>query len=96
MLDMQLSKGIFLDEICDILYEIYICICPMYNIDSVKYRKGRIYAHSETCLNGGTTLYKSLISLSHIMKIVTESRKYLSVSCLMSRSAWTILDIVNW
>jgi len=62
----------------------------------VKYQKDRIYAHSEKCLNGGTVLYKPLISLSHTVKIVTESRMYLSVSCLMSRSAWTMWNTVNW
>jgi len=62
----------------------------------VKYQKDRIYAHSEKCLNGGTVLYRSLISLSHTMKIVTGNKMYVSVSCHMSRRAWTILDIMNW
>jgi len=52
-----------------------------------KYQKDRIYAHSEKCLNGGTVLYRSLISLSHTMKTVTENKRYVSVSCLLSRSA---------
>ena len=46
----------------------------MHNINSVKYRKGRIYTHSEKCLNGGNDLYRLLISLSHTMELVTESR----------------------
>jgi len=68
----------------------------MKNSDRVKYQKDRIYAHSEKCLNEGTVLYRSLISLSHTMKTVIENKRYISVSCLLSTSTWTILDIMNW
>jgi len=62
----------------------------------VKHYKDRIYDHSEKCLNGGTVLYRSLISLSHTVKVVTENRRYVSVSGLLSRNSRTILDIMNW
>ena len=77
-----------MNEICGILYDIsiYIYICSMKNSDRVKYQKDRIYAHSEKCLNEGTVLYRSLISLSHTMKTVIENKRYISVSCLLSRS----------
>ena len=66
-------------------YDIFICLLQY--TYRAKYQKDRTYANSEKCLNGGAVLNRSLISLSHTMKVVLENKIYVSVSCFLSRSA---------